>query len=111
MFVLTSYCASAQSTISAEDGDKYAGKVVSAFGYVFDLRRDPKTQTMYISFGGRSVLKGIILKLNDELKLGGDIQFKDLSGRFITVTGKIYMLKGKAYINGDDPETKIFVHQ
>ena len=67
---------------------------------------------MYITYGSKYDQKGIILKLNDEMKLEPESNFQDLKGRFITVTGLIKKdSKGKAMIDGDDPSTSILVKQ
>ena len=105
--------ASAQNpgTISAQFADKYVGQVMSAFGYVYKTTYDTHTRTMLIEFGSKSLEKGLTLKLtNDEKLQANNINFQDLKGRFITVTGKITKnSKGDIIIDGDDPKTSISI--
>jgi len=107
--------ASAQNpgTISGQFADKYVGQVMSVFGYVYKISYDKRTHTMFIDFGSKSLQKGVTLKLTSDDKLqANNINFQDLKGHFITVTGKIMKnSKGEINIDGDDNKTSVIVQQ
>ena len=111
-FLFTAFKASAQTSVPGQYADKYVGRVISAYGYVYKIDRDPKTKTFAIYFGSKYLEKGVILKMTNDSKLDVGTGFKDMPGHFITVTGKVIKEKGKIYIDGDDPATNIyFAHQ
>ncbi|MGZ3749850.1 MAG: hypothetical protein ACXVIY_00795 [Mucilaginibacter sp.] len=107
--------ASAQNpgTISGQFADKYVGQTMSVFGYVYKISYDKPTRTMFAEFGSKSLAKGVILRLTSDEKLqANNINFQDLRGHFITVTGKIIKnAKGEICIDGDDRKTSVIVQQ
>jgi hypothetical protein len=100
-------------TISGQFADKYVGQVMSVFGYVYKTVYDRRTRTMFVEFGSKSLGKGVILKLSSDDKLqANNINFQDLKGHFITVTGKILKtIHGEISIDGDSNKTSIIVQQ
>jgi len=113
--LLTAFRASAQQPVSiaGEFADKFIGNVMSAYGYVYKLSYDNRTHAMLIDFGSRNLKKGITLKLTNDSKLqANNVNFQDLKGHFITVTGKLYKNKnGYVCIDGDNPKTSIDIQQ
>ncbi|MBS1532929.1 MAG: hypothetical protein JSU01_21700 [Bacteroidetes bacterium] len=113
--LLVAFRASAQQpvSISAQFADKFAGNVMSVYGYAYKLSYDNRTHTMLIEFGSKNLEKGITLKLTNDSKLqANNVSFQDLKGHFMTVTGKLYKNKnGKVCIDGDDPKTSINIQQ
>jgi hypothetical protein len=107
--------ASAQQpvSISGEFADKFVGNVMSAYGYVYKLSYDKYTHAMLIDFGSKNLKKGVTLKLTGDSKLqANNVNFRDLKGHFITVTGMLYKNKnGYTCTNGDDPKTRINIQQ
>jgi hypothetical protein len=103
---------SAQSSVPAEYAYAYVGKVVSVYGFVYKMERDPKTQITNIYFGSKTLEKGAVLKLTKDYNLQFGATFQSLPNRFITVTGKVIRdKKGVAIINGDDPATSVSIRE
>jgi hypothetical protein len=99
--------------ISGQFAEKYVGQVMSVFGNVYKTSYDARTHTMFVDFGSKSLAKGVVLTLvSDEKLQANNTRFRDLKGRFITVTGKILRnAKGEISINGDDLKTSISIQQ
>ena len=108
--IFIAFKAAAQSPVPAQEADKFVGQTMSAYGYVLKMVKDGRST--YILFGSKYDLKGITLKLTDEMKLEPEANFEDLKGRFITVTGAIIKdKKGRTIVDGDNPNTSIMVKQ
>jgi hypothetical protein len=113
LFIAFKASAQYPASIPGQFADKYVGNRISAFGDIYKTEYDARTHTMFIDFGSKYLEKGVILKLTNDSKLeANNIDFKDLKGRFITVTGKLTRDKeGRICMDGDDPKTSITIQQ
>src|SRR3569833_44487 len=113
LFVAFKASAQRPASVSGEFAEKFVGKTMSAYGYVYKTSYDNRTHTMLIDFGSKNMEKGITLRLTNDSKLqANNVDFQDLKGRFITVTGRIDKdKKGQVCMDGDDPKTSINIQQ
>lgn|GEM_PF-3405509 len=113
LFIAFKASAQRPASVSGEFAEKFVGKTMSAYGYVYKLDYDTRTHTMLIEFGSKNMEKGVVLKLTNDSKLqANNVEFQDLKGRFITVTGNIYKNRnGRVCMDGDDEKTSINIQQ
>lgn len=113
LFIAFRAAAQNPASVSGEFAEKFTGKFMSTYGYVYKLNYDTRSHTMLIEFGSKNLEKGVVLKLTSDSKLqANNVNFQDLKGHFITVTGMLYKNKnGRTCIDGDDSKTSINIQQ